>query len=205
MTRSLGQYPAAVRMLLALTVLLGLAYPLTVTGIALVAFGQQANGSPVRIDGRQVGSSLLGQSFADQRGDPLPQWFQTRPSAAGVTDDNPAGYDPTASGASNLGPSNPDLVQLIEQRRDRVADFNGVRPEQVPPDAVTASGSGLDPQISPAYARLQVPRVASARGLDPAEVRRLVEQYTDGRVLGFLGEPRVNVLRLNLALARLES
>ena len=205
MTRSLGQYPAAVRMLLALTVLLGLAYPLTVTGIAQVAFGQQANGSPVRFDGRQVGSALLGQSFADQRGDPLPQWFQTRPSAAGVTEDNPAGYDPTASGASNLGPSNPDLVQLIEQRRDRVADFNGVRPEQVPPDAVTASGSGLDPQISPAYARLQVPRVANARGLDPAAVRRLVEQYTDGRVLGFLGEPRVNVLRLNLALARLES
>jgi potassium-transporting ATPase KdpC subunit len=197
-TRSFGQYLAAVRALLVLTVLLGLAYPLAVTGIGQVAFGDQADGSAVSSVGHPVGSSLLGQSFTDAAGNPLPQWFQPRPSAAGR-----AGYDPTASGASNLGPTNPDLVTLIERRRAQLAQFNGVPPSRVPADAVTASGSGLDPQISPAYATLQVNRVARARGLDPAVVRRLVDRHTQGRTLGFLGEPRVNVLELNLALARL--
>jgi potassium-transporting ATPase KdpC subunit len=196
--RLLGQVLAALRALLVLTVLLGLAYPLAVTGIGQLAFNRQADGSLVTSAGRTVGSSLLGQNFTDADGNPLPQWFQPRPSAAGQT-----GYDPTASSASNLGPTNPDLVKAIADRRAQVAGFNGVAPQRVPADAVTASGSGLDPQISPAYAAIQVDRVARARGLDPAAVGRLVKQHTEGRVLGFLGEPRVNIVDLNLALQRL--
>jgi K+-transporting ATPase ATPase C chain len=197
-SRMLGQHLAAVRALLVLTAVLGLAYPLVVTGLGQLAFGRQADGSLVSSAGRTVGSSLLGQNFTDGDGNPLPQWFQPRPSAAGEN-----GYDPTASSASNLGPTNPDLVKAVQDRRAQVAEFNGVAPEGVPADAVTASGSGLDPHISPAYAALQVDRVARARGLDPAAVARLVEQDTEGRVLGLLGEPRVNVVELNLALQRL--
>jgi potassium-transporting ATPase KdpC subunit len=197
-SRLLGQHLAALRAMLVLTVLLGLAYPLAVTGVGQLAFSRQADGSLVSSAGRTVGSSLLGQSFTDPNGNPLPKWFQPRPSAAGQT-----GYDPTASSASNLGPSNPDLVQAIADRRSRVAAFNSVPAAAVPADAVTASGSGLDPQISPAYAAIQVDRVALARGLDPAAVGRLVQQHTQGRVLGFLGEPRVNVVDLNVALERL--
>jgi potassium-transporting ATPase KdpC subunit len=197
-SRLLGQHLAALRALLVLTVLLGLAYPLAVTGLGQLALGRQADGSLVSQSGRTVGSSLLGQNFTDQDGNPLPQWFQPRPSAAGKT-----GYDPTASGASNLGPTNPDLIKAVADRRAQVAAFNGVPASAVPVDAVTASGSGLDPQISPAYAAIQVDRVARARGLDPATVRQLVSRQTQGRVLGFLGEPRVNVLELNLALQRL--
>jgi K+-transporting ATPase ATPase C chain len=194
-SRLLGQHLAAIRALLVLTVLLGLVYPLAVTGIGQLVFEHRANGSLVTSAGQAVGSSLLGQNATDAGGRPLPQWFQPRPSAAGKT-----GYDPTSSGASNLGPTNSDLLAAIDQRRTEIAAFNGVALDQVPPDAVTASGSGLDPQISPAYARLQVSRVARARGLDPATVRRLVDDHTQGRILGLLGRPRVNVLELNVAL-----
>lgn len=198
MASLLRQHIAALRALLVLTVLLGLAYPLMMTGVAQLVFNDQANGSLVVANGTTVGSSLLGQGYTDANGNPLPQWFQSRPSAAGE-----AGYDPMSSGASNLGPSNPELVRLIEERRAQVAAFNGVPEGDVPPDAVTASGSGLDPAISPDYAYLQVDRVATARGLDPALVRQLVAEHIRGRSLGVLGQPRVNVLELNLAVARL--
>lgn len=198
LSTSLRQHWAALRALLVLTVVLGVLYPLAVLAVGQLAFRSKADGSLVSADGRTVGSGLIGQSFADPDGNPLPQWFQPRPSAAGT-----AGYDPTASGASNLGPENPTLVKDIEARRAAVAAFNGVAPADVPPDALTASGSGLDPDISPAYAYLQVERVATARGLDPATVRALVAAQVTGRGLGFLGEPTVNVLALNLALQRL--
>ncbi|MBN9169857.1 MAG: potassium-transporting ATPase subunit C [Microbacterium sp.] len=139
------------------------------------------------------------ESFADAKGNPLPQWFQPRPSAAGKT-----GYDGTSSGGSNLGPENKDLITAITERRAQIAAFNGVSPDEVPADAVTASGSGLDPHISPAYALLQVDRVAAARDLPAATVRALVEAHIQSRDLGFLGEPRVNVLELNQALQGLE-
>ncbi|MGE7434926.1 potassium-transporting ATPase subunit KdpC [Kitasatospora sp. NPDC001175] len=199
-------YLAALRLLLVLTVICGLAYPLLITGFSQLALDGQANGSRLERDGQVVGSRLLGQTFdlpkrnpADPKepARPDPRWFQPRPSAAG------SGYDPIASGASNLGPDDVGLTTTVRDRRAAVAAFDGVTPEQVPPDAVTASGSGLDPQISPAYAHQQVNRVAAARGLEPAVVRRLVEEHVQGRVLGFLGQPRVNVLALNLALSRL--
>jgi len=199
------QYLAALRLLLALTVLLGLVYPLLVTGIAQLPFLRDRAGGSLARDGagQVVGSSLLGQGFVDAKGDPLKQWFQPRPSAAGK-----AGWDGTSSSASNLGPSNPDLVKAITDRRAAIAAFDSVpghqvTPGQVPPDAVTASGSGLDPHISPAYARQQAYRVAAARGLDPGRVLALVADHVQGRDLGFLGEPRVDVLDLNLALQRL--
>jgi K+-transporting ATPase ATPase C chain len=149
----------------------------------------------VTVGGDVVGSSLLGQAFADADGDPLPEWFQPRPSAAG------SGYDAGASSGSNHGPENPDLIAAIEERRARVAAFDGVDPADVPADALTASASGLDPHISPEYARQQVARVAAARGLDEAEVSALVDAHIQGRDLGYLGEPTVNVLELNVALA----
>ncbi|NES14770.1 MULTISPECIES: potassium-transporting ATPase subunit C [Micromonospora] len=280
----LAQHLAALRALLVFTVLLGLAYPL-----AMVAIGQipglagKADGSLVSVNGKTVGSSLIGQSFTDADGNPVPRYFQSRPSAAGD------GYDPTATSASNLGPedivdtiaTNPDdstqslLTQVCTRskaigaldgvdgrrpyctadgvgavlavfRRDgltgpvaRVVSVNQVAPATafvttyegvpvelaqpghdyraeggvitpirgdapaqpaVPTDAVTASGSGLDPHISPAYAEIQVARVARERGADPAEIRRLLREHTTGRALGFMGEPAVNVLELNLAL-----
>ena len=140
-------------------------------------------------DGKVVGSELVGQSFADQ-----PQYFQSRPSAAGD------GYDPLATSASNLGPESPDLLAAIEERRTAAARLDGTDPADVAPDALLASGSGLDPHISPQYAAQQVARVARERGLSIQQVAALVERYTEGRTLGFLGEPRVNVLMLNLAL-----
>jgi K+-transporting ATPase ATPase C chain len=179
-------------MLLVLTALVGLAYPLALTGFAQVAFPGRADGSLVEQDGEVVGSKLIGQSF-----DGEPQYFQSRPSAAGD------GYDPLASSASNLGPENPDLVAAIEERRAAAAALDGIAPSDVAPDALLASGSGLDAYISPTYAAQQVDRVARQRGVDPATVRGLVEKYTAGRMLGFLGEPGVNVLLLNLALDRL--
>lgn len=186
----------AIRAMLVFTVVLGLGYTLVVTGIGQLALPWQANGSPVRTaGGATVGSALLGQSFADAAGGPLPQYFQSRPSAVG--------YDGGGSGGSNLGPNSPDLVATIAARRAAVAALEGVDPAAVPVDAVTASGSGLDADISPAYARLQVARVAAERGLDEARVRTLVESMIQPRDLGFLGEPRVNVLRLNLALDEL--
>ncbi|WP_269856561.1 potassium-transporting ATPase subunit KdpC [Streptomyces sp. RPT161] len=198
---------AALRALLVLTVVTGVIYPLAVWGVGQAAFNNKANGSQVKVDGRVVGSSLLGQNFnlpkknpndPKETAQPDPRWFQPRPSAAGTD-----GYDTTASGASNLGPTNPQLVQTVNDRRKQVAEFNGVSPSAVPVDAVTASGSGLDPDISPEYAKIQVNRVAKARHLDPAKVAQLVADHTDGRQLGFLGNPTVNVLELNIALRQL--
>jgi K+-transporting ATPase ATPase C chain len=184
----LRQSLAGLALLIGLTVVLGLGYPLVMTGVARVAFHSQADGSVVTLHGKVVGSSLIGQDFT---GD---QWFHSRPSASD--------YDALASGGTNLGPDSPALLRSIEQARARIAREDGVAPADVPPDAVTSSGSGLDPDISPAYAAIQVARVAKARGVSVADVRRLVSDHTQGRDLGFLGEPRVDVLELNLALAR---
>jgi K+-transporting ATPase ATPase C chain len=206
---ALRQYGAALRAFLALTVVLGLVYPLTMTGVAQVLFPDRADGSLVETSDGVVGSELIGQSFTrpvTEDGEPVhdadgalvmapdPAYFQSRPSAAG------AGYDPLSSSASNYGPENEELVALVEERRLAVAELDGVEGEQVPPHALLASGSGLDPHISPEYAAQQVERVAAARGLDPEQVRQLVEDHTGQRMLGFLGEPHVNVLLLNLAL-----
>ena len=195
----------AVRAMLVLTLLLGVGYTLVITGVGQLALPWQANGSLVDAKGRPTGgwtggaapagSALIGQSFADGKGDALPRYFQPRPSVAGKD-----GYDPTASGGSNLGPNNPDLVKTVAERRAAIAAREHVAESAVPADAVTASASGLDPQISPAYALLQVDRVAQARGLDPSAVRALVESRIQTRDAGFLGMPRVNVLELNLAL-----
>jgi K+-transporting ATPase ATPase C chain len=179
-------------MLLGMTVVVGLAYPLAMTGLAQVVFPHTADGSLVKQDGRLVGSSLIGQSF-----DGRPRYFQSRPSAAGD------GYDPLASSASNLGPESKDLLAAIGERRRAAATLDGTPPAEVAPDALLASGSGLDPHISPLYASQQVARVARERGVAPAAVQKLVDRYTDGRSLEFLGEPHVNVLLLNLALDRL--
>ena len=190
----------AVRAMLVFTLVLGVGYTLLVTGIGQLALPWQANGSLVHNSaGDTVGSALIGQSFMDPSGAALAQYFQSRPSAAGD------GYDSGASSGSNLGPENPDLVSAIEQRRAAIAELEGVDPSQVPADAVTASGSGLDPHISPAYALLQVPRVAEVRGLDESDVHDLVEAHIQQRDLGYLGEPRVNVVELNLALDALGS
>jgi len=206
---ALRQYGAALRTLLVLTAILGLAYPLAMTGLAQVAFGGNAEGSLVTRAGKTVGSDLIGQAFTrpvlkdgqpsqDADGHPVveadPRYFQSRPSAAGD------GYDPTSTSASNLGPENKDLIAAVKERRAAAARLDGVPAQDVPPDALLASGSGLDPHISPAYARQQIARVARERGLDVTKVRALVTQHTQDRTLGFLGEPRVNVLGLNLAL-----
>ncbi|MFI5729775.1 K(+)-transporting ATPase subunit C [Kribbella sp. NPDC051587] len=197
------QFGTALRALLVFTVLLGLAYPLVMTGASQVLFHGNANGSMITVNGKEVASDLIGQSYTmdsgkkDDKGDAImvadPKWFQTRPSAAS--------YDGKASGGSQYGPNNADLLQLVNDRRQEVATLEGVAPSQVPPDAVTASGSGLDPAISPAYAALQINRVARERGLSVAQVTQLVKKNTHGRVLGFLGEPYVNVVALNAALA----
>jgi potassium-transporting ATPase KdpC subunit len=172
------------------TVIAGLAYPLVVTGIAQGLFNHKADGSLVEnADGQVVGSSLIGQSFSE------PEYFHPRPSAAGD------GYDGSASSGSNLGPTNDDLLASVEERADAYREENRLDADaQVPVDAVTASASGLDPNISVANARLQAPRVAEERGLDLDTVMRLVDDHTSGRDVGFLGEKRVNVLELNLAL-----
>lgn len=189
----------AIRSMVLLTVVLGIGYMLAITAVGQLALPWQANGSTVKDDaGRVVGSALIGQSFSDEDGKPLPQYFQPRPSAAGD------GYDGKASSGSNLGPENPDLIAAIRERKADIAAFNGVPQSAVPADAVTASGSGLDPHISPAYAELQAHRVAEARGLSEASVRALVSRYTQGRDLGYLGEPTVNVLQLNLAVDELK-
>ncbi|NYD67384.1 potassium-transporting ATPase subunit KdpC [Agromyces atrinae] len=184
----------AIRLLLISTLVLGVGYTAVILGVGQLAFPAAANGSTITQDGEVVGSALIGQSFTDADGEPLPEYVQSRPSAAGD------GYDAGASSGSNLGPENADLIALIEERRANVAELEGVDPTTVPVGALTASASGLDPHISPEYALLQVPRVARERGLDEAEVRELVESMIQGRDLGYLGEPTVNVLRLNLAL-----
>ncbi|WP_020076387.1 K(+)-transporting ATPase subunit C [Cryocola sp. 340MFSha3.1] len=194
-TRGTGrQYWVALRALLIFTVVLGVAYPLVVTGIGQLTLPAQANGSTVTAHGKVVGSSLIGQSFTDKKGNPLPGWFQSRPSAAGD------GYDGGASSGSNLGPNNPDLVKSVDERAKVIEKVDGVSAGQIPPDALTASGSGLDPHISPAYALLQVDAVAKARGISADRVRALVEKNVQQRDLGYLGEPTVNVLQLNIAL-----
>ena len=190
--RSGRQLVAAVRALLVATVVLGIVYPLVVTLVAHAIAPGRADGSLVTRDGQVVGSSLVGQSFTTADGDPLPQWFQSRPSASA--------YDGKASGGSNLGPNSAELVKAVQERRAQVASFNGVPVDQVPADAVTASGSGLDPGISPAYAALQVHRVAAERGVPDTQVAQLVADATHGRDLGFIGAPWVDVLSLNLAL-----
>ncbi|HEX4254196.1 MAG TPA: potassium-transporting ATPase subunit KdpC [Streptosporangiaceae bacterium] len=198
------QHIAAFRALLVFTVACGIIYPVVMFGVAQVAFHGSANGSLVTYQGRVVGSSLLCQEFTDAKGNPLAQYFQPRPSNA-VNPDAKTDYgcDPGFSGASNLGPNNPTLVKTVDQRKAAIAAFDGVKESQVPPDAVTASGSGLDPDISPQYAAIQVDRVAQARGLSDAAVRALVAGHTQGRTIGILGEPRVDVLTLNIALDKL--
>jgi K+-transporting ATPase ATPase C chain len=192
------QHLAALRALLVFTVVCGIAYPLIMLGVAQAAFHRQANGSLVTFHGRTAGSSLLCQQFVNTKGTPLPQYFQGRPS-----DTAGSACNPLASGGSNLATTSRTLARTIAARRQQVATFNGVSPAAVPPDAVTASASGLDPDISPAYAYLQVNRVARARHLSLATVRALVTRHIQGRTLAFLGEPRVNVLALNLALDQL--
>jgi len=199
------QHIAAFRALLVFTVLCGLVYPFVMVGVSQLAFHKQANGSMVSYHGRVVGSSLLCQEFTGAKGNPLPQYFQPRPSFA-IPSPAPKGdygCDPTYSAASNYGPTNPAQVQLIQQRQKQIAAFNHVPVSQIPADAVTASGSGLDPDISPANAAMQAPRVAAARHLPLSVVKNLVASSTSGRVLGFLGEPVVNVLELNIALDEL--
>jgi K+-transporting ATPase ATPase C chain len=193
----LRQAGVALRAMLVLTVVLGIGYTLVITGIGQIIFPAQANGSLVRIDSKVVGSSLLGQSFTTAKGAALPQWFQSRPSAAGN------GYDGGASSGSNYGPNSSTLVALIKARQKAIEKSDGVSLAQIPADAVTASASGLDPDISPAYALLQVDRVAKARGLSVSEVKKLVESKIQGRELGYLGDPTVNVLELNIALTQL--
>jgi potassium-transporting ATPase KdpC subunit len=195
-TRSTGRtIRVAIRTMALFTVVLGVLYTVALTGLGQLAAPSAAQGSIVRdAAGAPVGSSLIGQSFVDAEGAPRPEYFQSRPSAAGE------GYDAGASSGSNLGPENPDLVETIMVRRAEVAAFNGVPEAEVPADALTASASGLDPHISPAYAAIQVERVARERSLPAADVRGLVEQHTQGRTLGVLGEPIVDVLALNLAL-----
>ena len=186
----------AVRLMIVFIVVLGVAYPLLITGIGQAFFHSNANGSMIQnANGQIVGSKLIGQSFSDAQGNPLPQYFQPRPSAVD--------YDGASSGASNQGPENPNLIADITQRKAQIAAFNGVDESAVPPDAVTASGSGLDPDISPAYAAIQVNRVAKARNLSVDQVQTLVAKYTSGPDLGFIGQSRVNVVELNLALDEL--
>jgi K+-transporting ATPase ATPase C chain len=209
------QHLAGLRILLVFTVITGIIYPVAVWAVAQGAFNHQANGSLLSYHGRTVGSSLLCQEFVTAKGNPLPQYFQPRPSFAivgwglttvkgkdvvsGTGPDN-YGCNPLYSSASNFGSNNPAQIQFVKQRQQQIAAFDHVPVSAIPPDAVTASASGLDPEISVANAGIQVDRVAAARHISPATVESLVKKYTSGRTLGFLGEPGVNVLLLNRAL-----
>jgi potassium-transporting ATPase KdpC subunit len=198
------QHIAGFRFLLVFTVLCGFVYPLVMLGIGQAAFHNKVNGSLVSYHGHVVGSGLLCQEFVNAKGQPLPQYFQPRPSdavVAGVKNDY--GCDPLYSSASNLGPTNPVEIADIEAEQKAISAFDHVPVSEIPADAVTASGSGLDPDITPANAYIQVDRVAAARHLPVAEVRNLVTQNITGRTLGFLGEPTVNVLILNIKLDEL--
>jgi K+-transporting ATPase ATPase C chain len=183
------QLRPALVMLVALTLITGLLYPLVITGLAQVLFPRQANGSLILLDGKPVGSSLIGQPFD------VPKYFWGRPSAT-----SPFPYNAAASSGSNLGPTNDALLKAVQARIDALKTADPDNPLLLPVDLVTASASGLDPHISPASAAYQVRRVARARGMEEAVVHQLVSQHTEGRQLGILGEPRVNVLTLNLAL-----
>jgi potassium-transporting ATPase KdpC subunit len=185
----LKQLKQAFLLLVALSLLTGVIYPLVITGIAQVVFPEQANGSLIYRDGKPVGSSLIGQSFTD------PQYFWGRPSAT-----SPMPYNAESSTGSNLGPTNPDLVKTVEERIAALKKADPGNDMPIPVDLVTSSASGLDPHISPAAAEYQVRRVAKARGMDENAVRQLVAKHTEGRTLGLLGEPRVHVVELNLDL-----
>ncbi|MFD5393280.1 potassium-transporting ATPase subunit KdpC [Streptomyces sp. NPDC127097] len=187
---------ASLRILLVLTVVCGVIYPLAVTGIAQGLFHDKANGSEVKADGKVVGSELIGQSWNIKgTAKPDPKWFQGRPSNSN--------YDPMATGSSQLGASDPTLVKNVKAAKEQVAEFNGVPQSEVPKDAVTGSASAIDPGISPDYAEIQIKRVARHNGLSVAQVEKLVKDNTDGRTAGFLGEPSVNVLKLNIAVKEL--
>lgn len=198
-TRTLArQYWVALKAMTIFTVVLGIGYTAVITGAGQLMLPAQANGSPVMVDGRTVGSSLIGQSFTDTKGAALADWFQSRPSKAGN------GYDATTSSGSNYGPENKDLIAEITDRRAAIAKENNVAPATIPDNALTSSASGLDPHISPAYALLQVDRVAAARHLPTARIRELVESVVQAPDAGYLGEQTVNVLQLNIALAGLK-
>ncbi len=186
------QLRPAITLLIVLTVITGFAYPAAILAVAQVAFPSQANGSLIVVDGRTVGSSLIGQAF-DQ-----PKYFWGRLSAAGVTNTNPNGYDANASSFSNLGPTSQTLIDRVTKQVDQLRAANGNAP--IPVDLVTTSASGLDPDISPAAAEYQVARVAAARGMSVDAVRQAVARHTTQPFLGFIGEARVNVLALNLDL-----
>ncbi|MYS34400.1 K+-transporting ATPase ATPase C chain [Streptomyces sp. KhCrAH-43] len=199
---------AALRALLVLTLVCGVLYPLAVTGAAQALMPGRANGSEVTAEGRSVGSSLIGQRYDLPGGAPDLKWFQPRPSEGLGTNSRNTRYALLVSGASNLSGDNAELIHRVTAAKAAVVRDNSVPghpvdPSRVPADAVTSSGSGLDPDISPEYARLQVRRVAARNHLDAGRVARLVERHTDGRLLGFIGEPRVNVLELNTALRQL--
>ncbi|MFZ4204234.1 potassium-transporting ATPase subunit C [Streptomyces griseoincarnatus] len=205
---------AGLRALLVLTLVTGVLYPLVVTGIAQGLFPGKANGSEIEADGRVVGSSLIGQAYnlplEEGQETPAPdlKWFQGRPQNGLGTNSVNTRYELILSGATNRSGDNEELVQWVRDAKaavvkDNSTDTYKVKPSQVPPDAVTSSGSGLDPDISPRYADLQVHRVAERNGLSTAQVRKLVEEHTEGRILGFMGEPRVNVLKLNIAVKEL--
>ncbi|HET6358030.1 potassium-transporting ATPase subunit KdpC [Streptomyces sp.] len=192
---------AGLRMLLVLTVVTGVLYPLAVTGITQALFNGKANGSEIKSEGKVVGSQLIGQTWNLKGTDkPDPKWFQPRPSNSD--------YDPLATGSSQLGASDPKLYKMVDAAQKQVAAFNSVPgdevlPSEVPKDAVTGSASAIDPHISPEYADIQVKRVARSNNLDVAQVQKLVDDHTEGRTAGFLGEPHVNVLELNIALKEL--
>jgi K+-transporting ATPase ATPase C chain len=186
-----AQLMPALRMLVILSALTGVIYPLLVTGVAKLAFSRAANGSLIVVDGKTLGSDLIGQPFDD------PKYFWSRPSAT-----SPQPYNAMASSGSNLGPRNPALADAVKDRIKALHDADPGNTAAVPVDLITASGSGLDPHISVAAAEYQLPRVAKARGLTGEQVRGLLNANTEGRTLGVLGEPRVNVLKLNIALDR---
>ncbi|MEU6880978.1 potassium-transporting ATPase subunit C [Streptomyces sp. NPDC046712] len=205
---------AGLRALLVLTVVTGVLYPLAVTGLAQVAFDDKANGSEIKADGRVVGSELIGQTYSlpleegQETAAPDLKWFQPRPSNGLGSNSVNTQYKLILSGATNRSGDNEDLIRWVTDAKAAVVKDNStadhkVRPEDVPAEAVTSSGSGLDPHISPEYAELQVPRVAEQNNLDAKRVEKLVADHTDGRILGFIGEPRVNVLQLNIALKAL--
>ncbi len=205
---------AGLRALLVLTLITGVLYPLVVTGIAQGLFPGRANGSEIEADGKVVGSSLIGQSYTlplkegQETPEPDLKWFQGRPQNGMSTNSVNTQYDLILSGATNRSADNEELIQWVKDARTAVIEDNSVsdyaiKPSEIPADAVTSSGSGLDPHISPEYAALQIHRIAEKNGLTVDQVRQLVDQHTQNRTLGFIGEPRVNVLKLNIALKEL--